>query len=122
MRLALEVIFDGVQGAGDIGTVKTMSASPDRSSKDGILASKLETGVVPGTAALRVADAVTVTYIPDKAKQEATLLLEWEGGAPGDMVADGVIATVLQVCVWLLHHCLVDHPGPPWLPFTAPWD
>lgn len=49
--------------------------------------------------ALRVADAVTVTYIrPKISPGRPHVVLEWEGGALGDMTADAVVATILQVC------------------------
>ncbi len=54
--------------------------------------------------AVVVGDAVTLSYVPadDVAGVDAHVVVEWEGGRHGDMVADAVIAVVLQVrvCVW----------------------
>lgn len=76
VRLALELMFEGVQGAGDLGGV---------------------TGDSSG-ASLRIADAVSVTRVPGAAAgAPAHLLLEWEGGAVGDMLADATVALILQV-------------------------
>ncbi len=46
-----------------------------------------------------VGDAVTLSYVPadDVADVVAHVVVEWEGGRHGDMVADAVIAVVLQV-------------------------
>ena len=76
IRLALELMFEGVQGAGDLGGI---------------------TGDGSG-ASLRIADAVTVSRVPAAAAGGPShLLLEWEGGAVGDMIADATVALILQV-------------------------
>lgn len=51
--------------------------------------------------AVVVGDAVTLSYVPadDVAGVDAHVVVEWEGGRHGDMVADAVIAVVLQVGV-----------------------
>ncbi|PNH09617.1 Cleavage and polyadenylation specificity factor subunit 3-I [Tetrabaena socialis] len=48
--------------------------------------------------AVVVGDTVTVRYVPadDGTGTGSHVVLEWEGGRQGDMVADGVIAVVLQ--------------------------
>ena len=77
VRLALELMFEGVQGVGDICSV----------TGDG----KRE--------ALRMADAVTVVRMPagPGGAPEEHLVVEWEGGAASDMLADAVVAVILQV-------------------------
>ncbi len=77
MRLALEIIFEGVQGASDVGTVKATSAAGD---------------------VLRIADMLTLTHQPALGPgSSASLTLEWEGGPMGDMLADAITAVILQV-------------------------
>ena len=183
MRLALEVMFEGVQGAGDLGGVTSAAdtAAPaeakaldaeagdasgaqavsrlesndraqsgaaggdgagltgDRSGAAGTSAparsggagqsaagdSKAGLGsgsgqpaagggggvLVGGAAALRVAGCVTVTHEPGgpggtdggaapREGDHGAVVLEWEGGAPGDGVADAVVAVILQARPW----------------------
>ena len=77
MRLALEIIFEGVQGASDVGTVQGASAAGD---------------------VLRIADMLTLTHQPASAQgSSGSLILEWEGGPMGDMLADAITAVILQV-------------------------
>jgi cleavage and polyadenylation specificity factor subunit 3 len=48
---------------------------------------------------LRIGDAVTLTYQPSDAAASGasgTVVLEWCGGSDADMVADAVVAVVLQ--------------------------
>ncbi|KXZ41549.1 hypothetical protein GPECTOR_400g230 [Gonium pectorale] len=82
IRLALEVMFEGVEGAGTLPVASLQGA-------DGKAGEVL--GVVVG-------DTVTVRYVPadDTAGVDSHVVLEWEGGRHGDMVADAVIAVVLQ--------------------------
>lgn len=69
-------MFEGVQGDGELGGV---SGGPSRKS-------------------LRIADAITVTHVPGtEAGSAPYLLLEWEGGAVGDLLADATVALILQV-------------------------
>ena len=86
MRLALEMMFEGTQGAGDLGRVDA-AGSPGRG----------------GAQMLRIGDAVTLAYQPSEAGSAAaaagasgTVVLEWCGGSDADMVADAVVAVVLQ--------------------------
>ena len=77
VRLALEIIFEGVQGASDVGTVQATSAAGD---------------------VLRIADMLTLTHQPAAGSgSSASLILEWEGGPMGDMLADAITAVILQV-------------------------
>lgn len=77
VRLALELMFEGVQGTGDLGAIQAH-----------------------GAEILRVGDLVTVSHQPasglEHADEEARVILEWTGGAEADMIADAVIAIVLQ--------------------------
>ncbi|CAL5219351.1 g1167 [Coccomyxa viridis] len=76
VRLALEIIFEGVQGASDVGTVQATSAAGD---------------------VLRIADMLTLTHQPAAGSgSSASLILEWEGGPMGDMLADAITAVILQ--------------------------
>lgn len=49
--------------------------------------------------AVVVGELVTVRYVPadDASGVVSHVVLEWEGGRQGDMVADAVVAVVLQV-------------------------
>lgn len=77
VRLALEIIFEGVQGATDVGTVRGASAVGD---------------------VLRIADMLTLTHQPAPEQGGSnSVILEWEGGPMGDMLADAITAVILQV-------------------------
>ena len=87
VRLALEIMFEGTQGAGDLGRVQS----------NGLPAGQ---GQI-----LRIGDAVTLAYQEGgasggEAGGAATpgpqVILEWFGGSEADMVADAVVAVVLQ--------------------------
>lgn len=73
VRLALELMFEGVHGTGDLGHVE---------------------GIAGQQEAVRVGGAVTVTHDPSHSTPR--VILEWIGGAEADMIADAVIAIVLQ--------------------------
>lgn len=83
VRLALELMFEGVHGAGDLAHIDA------EGSTDGSI------------QVLRIGDLVTVTYHA-KPEQDAPanaghyVVLEWVGGAQSDMVADAVVAVALQ--------------------------
>lgn len=96
VRLALEVMFEGMCGGAALGGVQGNGQPAGQ-------------GQV-----LRVGDAVTVTYVEGGGAAGAAgssaaaaagphLVLEWQGGSEADMVADAVVAVVLQVG-W---HCWV---------------
>ena len=85
VRLALEIIFEGVQGASDMGTVQGASPSGD---------------------VLRIADMLTLSHQPaSQQNTSATVTLEWEAGPMGDMLADAITAVILQVILCLLGMC-----------------
>ena len=76
VRLALELMFEGTQGTGDLAQVTGT------------------TGEI-----LRIGTAVTITYQAKTEQQpRPCVILEWEGGPMNDMIADAVIAVILQVC------------------------
>lgn len=81
VRLALELMFEGVQGTGDLGAVSA----------------------TPSGQLLRIGNAVTVAYEAsggkgsgEGAKDGGRVVLEWTGGSEADMIADAVVAVVLQ--------------------------
>ncbi|PNW75066.1 hypothetical protein CHLRE_12g498050v5 [Chlamydomonas reinhardtii] len=83
IRLALEVMFEGVEGAGTL----PVATAPDA-----------EGGKGGESLAVVVGELVTVRYVPadDASGVVSHVVLEWEGGRQGDMVADAVVAVVLQ--------------------------
>ena len=84
VRLALEVMFEGTKGDTDLGSVRPAKPqAPDISES------------------LRVGDAVTVSYKAQQGADQAQVVLEWEGGSTSDMLADAIIAIVLQVTLLL---------------------
>lgn len=91
VRLALEVMFEGTKGDTDLGQI--------------IASTSQDAGV---TQSLKVGNAVTVSYKAEEGSQPAHVVLEWQGGSTSDMVADAVIAIILQVCIItgfpLAHH------------------
>ncbi|GIL46994.1 hypothetical protein Vafri_3840 [Volvox africanus] len=82
IRLALEVMFEGVEGAGTL----PVTSVPGAGGKGGEV------------LAVTVGETVEVRYVAadDASGTDAHVVLEWEGGRHGDMVADAVIAVVLQ--------------------------
>ena len=77
VRLALEMMFEGTQGAGDLGRV---DATTDQEGQ-----------------VLRIGDAVTLTFqMAATGTSGGRVILEWCGGSDTDMVADAVVAVVLQ--------------------------
>ncbi len=70
LRLALEVLIDGVQGVGDMGSVS---------------------GNASGET-LRVASTVALTHRPPDC-----VVMEWQGDPVSDAIADTVVAVILQV-------------------------
>ena len=94
VRLALEVMFEGTKGDIDLGSVKPAKPqAPDISES------------------LRMGDAVTVSYKAQQGADPAQVVLEWEGSSTSDMLADAIIAIVLQVSLLMLIHLAVsvDH-------------
>ncbi len=73
-------MFEGTKGDTDLGQV-----TPDAMQEPG------------ASQRLRVGDAVSVSYKAEEGGEPAHVVLEWEGGSTSDMVADAVIAIILQV-------------------------
>lgn len=75
VRLALELMFEGIQGTGDLGAVNSEQ----------------------GGEILRIGNMVTVAYHAGSSKKKSQdhLVLEWTGGAEADMIADAVVAVAL---------------------------
>lgn len=76
----MEVMFEGTKGDADLGQV-----TPGTSQEPGV------------TQSLKVGKLVTVSYKAEEDSVPAHVVLEWEGGSTSDMVADAVIAIILQV-------------------------
>ena len=97
VRLALEVLFDGAGGAGELGgveavpsveaAVETEGAKGKGDAEGGAGASLLVT-------TLRVGRLVTLSH--DPALSPPSVLLSWEGGPLADAVADACVAAVLS--------------------------
>lgn len=81
VRLALEVMFEGTKGDTDLAQITAIVSQ--------------EAGV---SQSLNVGNAVTISYKAEERSYPAHVVLEWEGGSTSDMVADAVIAIILQVC------------------------
>ncbi|MEW5299365.1 MAG: hypothetical protein WDW36_002388 [Sanguina aurantia] len=105
VRLALEVMFEGVEGSGHL-PVLTSSPSGEggqRQDCDDTLTPTLPSASLlchsgQEAPAVTVGGIVTVTHqAADPASGScAGVHIEWEGGRVGDMVADAVIAVLLQ--------------------------
>ena len=80
-------MFEGTKGDTDLAQI-TASASQ-------------EAGV---SQSLNVGNAVTISYKAEEGSHPAHVVLEWEGGSTSDMVADAVIAIILQVCTAAYDH------------------
>ena len=83
VRLALEIMFEGVEGHGHMPVTST-GGSPQ------------------GEEEICVAGLVTVTYKgghPGRGVQPH-VLVQWVGGSVDDMLADAVVAVILQVGGW----------------------
>ena len=81
VRLALEVMFEDTSTEGHAHVGVTSKAEPQAN----------------GSQALQIGNAVSVTFKPQEGTDAAHIVLEWEGGSSSDMLADAVIAIVLQV-------------------------
>ena len=93
-RFALEIFFEGVEGTPSLGRV--------------------EGGATTSEGALRIGDRVTLTHEPNASYAHGFAVMEWEAGARGDMIADAIVATLMQVatvCLPQLWPCLLVHPG-----------
>jgi cleavage and polyadenylation specificity factor subunit 3 len=99
IRLALEIMFEGIEGAGHL-PVKSAQPPGSSSGSSGPGASKAG----PGSSAdvqeqcVEVGEIVRVRYRPanDTLGYDTHVVLEWAGGSKGDVVADAVLAVLLQ--------------------------
>lgn len=101
-RLALEVLFDGAGGAGELGGVEAVALSEEKEGKaggeDSALTSTTTTTpttiTTTTTTTLRVGGLVTLSH--DPSASPPSVLLSWEGGPLADAVADACVAAVLS--------------------------
>lgn len=86
IRLALEVMFEGIEGGGHlpVKTVGQSSAAAEQQQAE--------------EQAVSVGDIVTVRYRPGNPAlgYDSHVVMEWSGGSKGDVVADAVLAVLLQ--------------------------
>ena len=68
-------MFEGVEGSGQLGGVKGAGSK----------------------TAVRIGDLVSVTLEASATGGAGHVILEWEAGAVADMVADAIVAVILQV-------------------------
>ena len=47
---------------------------------------------------ITVGGVLTVEHVSAKGADSAHVVIEWQGGAPGDIIADAVTAVILKVC------------------------
>jgi hypothetical protein len=100
-------MFEGVEGAGVVPVTGVRSPAHRPSSPADASAAAGPAG--PGSEdssgqgvegeSLRIGDVVTATFraANPKANIISHVVLEWESGSIGDMVADAVVAVILQV-------------------------
>lgn len=62
-----------------------------------------------GIQSLQIGNAVSVMYKPQDGADAAHVVLEWDGGSSSDMLADAVIAVVLQVSIRKLMMLSLNH-------------
>ena len=89
-RFALEVFFEGVEGTPSLGRVEAGRDSE---------------------GALRIGDCLTLTHQPAATSGQGFAVMEWEAGARSDMIADAVVATLMQVHDTKLHHTSICSKG-----------
>jgi cleavage and polyadenylation specificity factor subunit 3 len=116
VRLALEIMFEGIEGAGHL-PVKTAyplpsTSSPSSSSGGGNASSSSSAdpaaaaagGGIGGAESIQeecveVGAIIRVRYRPTNSElgYGSHVVLEWAGGSKGDVVADAVLAVLLQL-------------------------
>lgn len=102
IRLALEIMFEGIEGAGHLPVKSAQPPAASSSSGPG-------SGPGPGPGSwpdsadlqeecVEVGEIVRVRYRPANSKlgYDTHVVLEWAGGSKGDVVADAVLAVLLQ--------------------------
>jgi len=109
VRLALEVAFEGIEGSGRLAVRSSRSRSrsvepqKEGQEQDGGKGKGEQRGQAGDEQeeeeeAVTVGGVVTVRHRPANPEQGhgRHVVIEWEGGALGDLVADAVVAVVLQ--------------------------
>jgi cleavage and polyadenylation specificity factor subunit 3 len=113
VRLALEIMFEGIEGAGHL-PVKTAYPPPSTSSpsSSGGGNASPSSSADPAAAAagdggaesiqeecVEVGEIIRVRYRPANSElgYGSHVVLEWAGGSKGDVVADAVLAVLLQL-------------------------
>lgn len=94
IRLALEVMFEGIEGSGHFPVTSVSPQRDPSSSSKGAGHQQQQ----QAEQAVSVGDIVLVRYRPGDAVHgyESHVVLEWAGGSKGDVVADAVLAVLLQ--------------------------
>lgn len=91
IRLALEIMFEGIEGSGHVPVKSAQPAAGSSSSSDPGLGDLQEECV-------EVGEIVRVRYRPSSMQlgYGSHVVLEWAGGSKGDTVADAVVAVLLE--------------------------
>ncbi|GAX76938.1 hypothetical protein CEUSTIGMA_g4385.t1 [Chlamydomonas eustigma] len=102
LRLALEVMFEGVEGAGSLpveGVASTSSRGSDYPMVSTTASGAAVAAAVTATDSVIVGETVTVSYYPASHLMDHPdhVIVEWQGGRVADAVADAVVAVLLQV-------------------------
>jgi cleavage and polyadenylation specificity factor subunit 3 len=94
VRLALEVMFEGIEGSGCLPVKSVQPAASSSSSSTGQQQQQQD----DDEESVCVGDIVMVRYRPGNPAlgYESHVVLEWAGGSKGDVVADAVLAVLLQ--------------------------
>lgn len=97
IRLALEVMFEGIEASGHL-PVKSVNPPPAASAASSSNAAANPPQDQQREEAVSVGDIVTVTYRLGNPTlgYDSHVVLEWAGGSKGDVVADAVLAVLLQ--------------------------
>jgi cleavage and polyadenylation specificity factor subunit 3 len=92
IRLALEIMFEGIEGSGHLPVKSAQPAAASSSSSSDAGPGDLQEECV------EVGEIVRVRYRPGSTKlgYGSHVVLEWAGGSKGDVVADAVLAVLLQ--------------------------
>jgi len=98
-RLALEVLFDGAGGGGELGGVEAVSSDAaagggEEDTKEGAKKEEEEEKSSSQVTTLRIGRLVTLSH--DPSVTPASVLLSWEGGPLADAIADACVAAVLS--------------------------
>ena len=84
-RFALEVLFEGVEGSGVLGGVQSTGSQ----------------------GAIRIANEIVLSHEAAGSSKHGFAVMEWEASARSDMVADAIVACLMQVCSFKGSPCLL---------------